>query len=48
MEFVEGPTVEGTDDDDPSSGTGGDVPGWPTNLFDYIGSLLFDAPACMR
>ena len=33
VEFVEGPTVEGdTDDDDPSSGTGGDVPGPPTSL----------------
>ena len=30
VEFVEGATVEGTDDDDPSSGTGGDVPGPPT------------------
>ena len=32
VEFVKGPTVEGTDDDDPSSGTRGDVPGPPTFL----------------
>ena len=47
MEFVEGPTVlEGTDDDDPFLGTGGDVPGPQTFLTTLAASSSM--PACMR